>query len=49
MRQRNFYGMAGTPNARTITRPAPGPRRPVTKRGQMILESSRRRFMPRTD
>jgi hypothetical protein len=49
MRQRNSYGLAGTPTARTINRPAPGPRRPVTKRGQLAFESSRRRFLPRAD
>jgi hypothetical protein len=49
MRQRNAYGLAGTPNNRTITRPAPGLRRPVTRRGRLALEESRRRFMPRAD
>lgn len=48
MRQRNPYGMASTPSARATTvRPEPGPRRPVTQRGRMVLESSRRRLTAR--
>jgi hypothetical protein len=49
MRQRNAYGLAGTPNNRTIIRPTPGLRRPVTRRGRLALEESRRRFTPRAD
>jgi hypothetical protein len=47
MRQRNFYGPAGTPNARNTNRPANGLRRPVTERGRIALEKSRRRLPPR--
>jgi hypothetical protein len=50
MRQRNAYGLAGTPNTRANIRPVTtGPRRPVTERGRMALESSRRRHQPRAD
>ena len=49
MRQRNAYGLAGTPNTRANTRPVAQPRRPVTQRGRTALESSRRRFVPRAD
>jgi hypothetical protein len=49
MRQRNAYGLAGTPNVRQNDRPATAPRRPVTQRGRMILEKSRRRLTPRAD
>ena len=47
MRQRNFYGLAGTANTRSNQRQVTGPRRPVTKRGQMALERSRQRHTPR--
>jgi hypothetical protein len=47
MRHRNLYGTAGTPKQRDTTRPTQGLRRPVTERGRMALERSRRRFPPR--
>jgi hypothetical protein len=49
MRQRNAYGLAGTPATRVNSRPVTPLRRPVTQRGRMALESSRRRFVPRAD
>ena len=48
MRQRNLYGLAGTRNSRTSNRPNQV-RRPVTERGRLALESSRRRHTPRAD
>jgi hypothetical protein len=47
MRQRNLYGLAGTPNTRGNQRPPSGQPRPVTQRGRMALEKSRRRLPPR--
>lgn len=47
MRQRNAYGLVGTPNGRANNRPVIPIRRPVTQRGRMALESSRRRLLPR--
>jgi hypothetical protein len=47
MRKRNLYGLAGAPIHRSAHRPEPGPRRAVTKRGQIVLERSRRRLADR--
>jgi hypothetical protein len=48
MRQRNLNGSTGTRNSRAGNRPNQV-RRPVTERGRLALESSRRRFVPRAD
>lgn len=48
MRQRNGYGLAGTlDTGGRKPQQVPGARRPVTRRGRMILEQSRRRFVQR--
>ena len=47
MRHRNYYGNAGSAPPKQVQRQEPGPRRPVTSRGRMVLESSRRRVRPR--
>jgi hypothetical protein len=47
MRQRNTYGLAGTATLTSAPRPAPGTRRPVTERGRIALENSRRRISQR--
>jgi len=47
MRHRNYYGYAGNGVPKQVQRQERGPRRPVTSRGRMVLESSRRRIQPR--
>lgn len=47
MRQRTPYGRAGSTAFRTSHRPVNGLRKPVTERGRMALENSRRRLAAR--